>query len=274
MSSSVKQVFENTTKNFVSDFSHQLSDWLKNNKEVEITPEELCAAFDAPFRPPSTPGMNGSSVQTVLPNVNVNSMPMYFSNESPSTSSAGAKKKGGRAKKVVDPNLPKCAYKMARGKNAGASCPNVVSGAAGVHGADRYCTACLKKASVIKDLAESGPSTTVQPPQIPGSSVSIDSHGNPDKTPQLEVVEIAGRKGWYRETTHNFCVETQDDGSIIVHSVITDNGERPLTEPERKIALNMGLEVVTPKVALPTIPKSTISIPTVPVIPNVTLPSH
>jgi hypothetical protein len=271
MSSSVKQVFENTTKNFVSDFSHQLSDWLKNHKEVEVSAEELCSVFDAPYRPPSTPGMNGSSVQTVLPNVN--SMPLYFSNESPSSSSAGAKKKGGRAKKVVDPNLPKCAYKMAKGKNAGAPCPNTVSGAAGILGSDRYCTPCLKKASVQKDLAESGPSTTVQPPSIPGSSVNVEASSS-EKTPELSVVEIPGRAGWYKEQTHNFCVNQEEGGQIVAHSVLTDNGERPLTEPERKMALNMGLQVVTPKVSLPTIPKSGISIPTVPTIPNVTLPLH
>ena len=271
MSSSVKQVFENTTKSFCSDLSHQLSDWLKNNKDIEIPPEEICAALDAPYRPPSTPGMNGSSVQTVLPNVN--SMPQYFSTESPS-SSAGAKKKGGRAKKVVDPNLPKCTYKMSRGKNAGTPCPNTVSNVAGTLGSDRYCTACLKKASVQKELAEAAPNTTLQPPQLPGGSVSIDSQGNPDKTPELQVVEIAGRSGWYRETTHNFCVQQEEGGNIVAHSVLTDNGERPLTDPERKIALAMGLQVFTPKVSLPTIPKVGISIPTVPVIPNVSLPNH
>ena len=265
---SVKTAFEGTVKSFCSDVTHQISEWLSKNKGVEVSAEELSAALECPFKTPSTPGMNGSSVQTVLPNV----MPSYFSStESPSAT--GAKKRGGRTKKVVDPSLPGCVYKTTRGKTPGTQCPNRVAGGS-VPGGDRYCTACLKKTSVQKDIAESAPSSTVQPPQLPGSAVSIEPSVS-EPPPELTVTEIPDRPGWFREGVHNFLVQQIDEGTVLCHSVFNSNGtQRNLTEPEKKIATAMGLSIVTPTVSipLPTIPKT--SLPAIPTIPNVQLPPH
>ena len=267
--STVKNAFEETLKSsvdgFFSNFSHQMSDWLREHKEVEISPEELCVALTIPYRPASTPSMNGSSVQTVLPNV----MPAYFSGTG-SPSSSTTKKKGGRAKKVADSNLANCEYKMTRGKNQGTPCPNKVCGDGSV-GADHYCTACLKKAAVKKLLEGQAPSSTVQPPQMPGSSVSIET-ANDEKPNELQVVELPGRPGWFREANHGFIIHQGADGTASAHGVDDgNNGQRDLTEAEKKIALSLGVNVVNNNVVnLPTIPRN--NLPSIPTIPNVQAP--
>ena len=74
--SSIKNVFEETVANTVNGFcgtiSTQLSAWLSENKQVEVTPEEICLALDVPFRG-SSAGMPGSTVQTVMP-----TLPNYY----------------------------------------------------------------------------------------------------------------------------------------------------------------------------------------------------
>ncbi len=266
----VKNAFEETLKSsvdgFFSNFSHQMSDWLREHKEVEISPEEITTALNVTYRPPSTPSTNGSSVQTVLPNV----MPAYFSGTG-SPASTGTKKKGGRAKKVTDTNLANCEYKMTRGKNQGTACPNKVAGD-GTAGADHYCTACLKKAAVKKIVESQAASTTVQPPQMPGSSVSIDTAVE-EKSNELQVVELPGRPGWFRETNHGFIISQGSDGTTSAYGVDDGNGgQRDLTETEKKVALSLGVNVVNTNVInLPTVPKVS-SFPSIPTIPNVQIP--
>ena len=101
---------------------------------------------------------------TQMPNI-----PNYYSGTGVTT----PKKKGGRTKKVTDPNLPICSYVMARGKSAGQQCNNQVVGDGTTVGGDKYCKACLKKAAVKQELEKSPSKLTVQPPVLPGSVVEF-----------------------------------------------------------------------------------------------------
>jgi hypothetical protein len=259
--SSVKSVFEETVRstvdNFCATFSYQMSEWLKENKEVDVTPEELCSAFNITYRQPSTPGVpTGASIQTTLPNI-----PNYFTG-----GVSPAKKKGGRAKKEANPNLARCEYVMTRGKSSGNQCENQVQGDSTL-GADRFCKGCLKKAAVKAQLEGAPAKSMVQPPSLPNSSVKVTEESASGSN-ELQVVAI--NEDTYRETNHGFIITRKSDGSLVTDKV-EDNGVfRDLKENEKKIALDLGLQVLHQDsvVKLPAIP----SVPSVPQISTFSLP--
>lgn len=231
--SSVKQMLEENIKksveNVISNYADQLSTWLTENKEVEVTREELCEFFEVPLKTPQTPNHmpNGSMVPQ---------MPNYYGTVST------PKKRGGRTKKPTDSNLPKCKYLMSRGKKAGEQCTSTILND-GTPGADQYCKACLKKAAVKAELAGTSGKSTVQPAELPGGSVDVEEQEK-SSNHELQAVAIEGRDGYFRETTHGFVVRNEDSGIVVVG--ICDEGEedeRPLTESEKTIALGMGLSV-------------------------------
>lgn len=265
--SSVRNTLEETFKSaatgFCANFSHQLSEWLRENKQVDISPEELCAAFDIPYRQASTPSMSGT--RTVLP-----SIPDYYSG----TAVSPVKKKGGRSKKAVDPNAAKCEYKMTRGTNSGKTCDTPVSND-GSLGSDRFCKACLKKAAVKSLLETTSGKSTVQPPQIPGNSTTVNALPEEKKDEELSVIPIDGQDGWFRETNHGFIIRQEENGSITVHKIEDKNGtRRDLNENERKIAKAKGLQFInTEPISVPSLPAlNSSSIPTIPTIPNIPMP--
>lgn len=268
MNSTVKSVLEDNLRgvvqNVVSGYSSQLSHWLREHKDVEISPEELCIAFEVPFKPPQTPGApSGAQITTIMPN-----LPNYYAGTGVTT----PKKKGGRGKKVVDTNLPMCSYVMARGQNQGKQCPNQVVGDGVTQGGDKYCKACLKKAAVKSSLEGTSSKSVVAAPVLPGSTVEIPSNVA-SKNEELQVLAMPDYPGRFREVQHGFIVEQSSDGSVTAVS-IDDNGvHRDLRPNERAIALSMGINVVTPEVVpLPTVVSSS-SIPPVPQIPHLaTLP--
>jgi hypothetical protein len=255
----LEETLKSTVNGIVSNHAHQLSDWLRENKDVDVSPEELCTAFDIPYRPVSTP-MSGSSVQTVLPN-----MPSYYSG-----TVSPAKKKGGRTKKTVDPNAAKCEYKMTRGKTPGKSCDAPVAND-GSNGSDRFCKACLKKAAVKALIEGSSTKSTVQPPQMSGNSISIDSVPE-EKSQELQVVPIPGQDDWFKETVHGFIVHQDSNGAITAHKIEDKKGgQRDLDENEKKIATNLGLQVINKEaISIPTLPVlSNSNVPMIPTIPNI-----
>jgi len=234
--SSVKNIVEETIKetvnNVCSNYSRQLSEWLQENKNVEISPEEICVAWDVPYRTPSTPGIpSGAAVRTQLPD--------YYSGTG---TVSPAKKRGGRSKKVEDPSASKCQYKMTRGKNPGKCCDNAVLGD-GTLGSEKYCKSCLKKAAVQKLLEKPDDKSTMQPPSIPGNSVKVPKETDIDKE-EISVIEIEGKPGWFKEQKHGFIIEQKTDAVILAHEV-EENGEvRKLNENDRKLALAIGFQVV------------------------------
>ena len=253
--SSGKNVFEETIKSTVNSFcgnyASHLSNWLSENKSVEVTPEEICSCFEVPYKPPSTPIHSAAALQTQLPN--------YYSG-----AVTPSKKKGGRTRKTVDPNAPKCEYTLSRGDNSGKRCENPVYGEEGVIGADRFCKQCLRKAAVKKILEKPDDKPVVKPPSREGDSISCDNKLE-SKPEELSVVQIDGRPGFFKEENHGFIVEQTEDGQIIAHNVEVDGVERDLNEDERTIAINLGLRVASKQTA-----KSTNSGTTsIPIIPNV-----
>lgn len=261
--STVKSVFEDTVKTFCGSVSIHLADWLQKNKSVEITAEEICNALEIPFRPPSTPGMpTPTNVQTVMP-----SMPNYFA----TTTTSPQKKRGGgsaasKKKKETDPNLPRCQYQMTRGDNKGKQCDNSIAND-GSAGSDRFCKACLKKSAVQSKLKGPAGKDTVQAPTLPGGSLAVPPA---EEQPQgdLNVIKMNDHPGLYREETHGFIVQPQNDGSVLVlHMDDGQGGFRALTENEKTIALGMGLIVPTDTAKV-----NVVNIPSVPSIPSVPMP--
>jgi len=248
--SSVKNVVEESVKTAInsvcSNYSRQLSEWLQENKNIEISSEEICSLWEVPYCPPSTPGIpSGASVTTRLPEY-------YAGAVSP------AKKRGGRTKKVIDPNAPQCEYKMTRGKNPGKACGNQVLGDGVTLGADRFCKSCLKKAAVQKMLEKSEDKSTVKPPVLPGTSITVPEKEEP-KSDEISVIEIPGKPGWFRETNHGFIIEQPNEGTIVAHEIENEKGERrKLNEEDRKLALAIGFQVVNEETVddsgIPTIP--------------------
>ena len=258
---SFKNVLEDNVKNFLGAACEHLSKWLQDEKNVEVTSEELCIVFDLPYKPLGTPtsGLpNGASIQTQMPN-----LPNYFSGVTT------PKKRGGRTKKALDPNLPQCAYKMLRGKNPGQQCPKQVLGD-GSLGADTYCKDCLKKAAVKSVLEGTSAKPTVQPPSMPNSTVDIPEQVE-KKDNELQVTDIGD--GFYQEVTHGFIVKPEDDGSVTALYIDDKGSRRELKEDERKIAKGMGMNVVEPKpVPLPSAPNTSNSLPQIPQISTLQLP--
>jgi len=251
MSSTAKNVFEETVKStvdtFCSTYSNHLSAWLAENKSVECTPEELCEAFNVAFKAPSNRGVpSGATVQTQMPN-----LPNYYAGTGVTT----PKKRGGRTKKAVDMSLPQCEYKMSRGKSAGKRCENRVLGDDTL-GADRYCKTCLGKKAVKNVLEQDETKSTVQPPVLPGSVVNVPENEE-DKNDELSVVAIPDRDGYFRETKYGFIVQQQEDGTVF-SGAIDDNGtERELTDDEKKIATSLGIQIVSsdPAPEVPQVPQ-------------------
>ncbi len=262
MSSSIKTVLENNVRSMVNSvmaaYCEQLSSWLHDNKDVEVSSEELCAAFELTFKSPQTPA--GAQVSTITPTMP--SLPNYYSG----TAVATPKKRGGRTKKVVNEDLPKCAYILTRGREPGKQCGNQVVGDNVTLGGDRYCKICLKKASVKATLDGSSSKSTVQPAVLPGSTVEIPSNVENQKN-ELQVVAIPGQEGKYRETNHGFIVEVGEDGGITAVAIDDDNHHRELRPHERQIALSLGINVVAEPTVLP-MPQSS-SVPAVPSIPQI-----
>lgn len=249
---SVKNAVEENLKSAVhhvcGNYSRQLSEWLQENKKVEVSPEEICSAWDIPYRPPTTPITAGVPAQTQLPN--------YYSG-----AVSPAKKRGGRTKKTANPDGPKCEYKMTRGKNPGKRCENAVLGDE-TNGADRYCKNCITKTTVQKLLEKPDNKSTVQAPSIPGTSIHVGEDTTSKADKEINVVSIEGKDGWFKEVNHGFIVQQDSDANIIAHEIEdADGNRRPLNDADRKLALDIGFQIVnteattlTVKTTIPNIP--------------------
>ena len=255
----VEETFKNTTNAICSNYSRQLSEWLQENKNVEVSPEEICIAWEVPYRAPSTPNIpSGVSVQTQLPN--------YYAGTG--TVSPSKKRTAGRTKKIEDPSAPKCEYKMTRGKTPGKNCDNTVLGDDSL-GADRFCKSCLKKAAVQKIIEKPDDKSRVNPPSLPGNSVSIPQE--PDvKKDEIAVIEIEGKPGWFKEQKYGFIIEQKSDSVIIAHEIEEDGATRKLNENDRNIATNMGFQTVNTETVISLKVDDNSDIPK---IPNVAIPT-
>lgn len=257
--STAKTVFEETVKSFVGSVSHHLSDWLKEHKEIEISSQEICTAFNVPFKPPVTPGLPSAASMSNVPI----HMPGYMKGIGGSP-----KRRGGRQKKIYDENHPKCIYTFTRGAKSGTRCnqPCLLDES---RGSDQYCKNCLKKAAVKNTLSQAPPKSKVAAPVLEnGVSVGTPKAKAPE---QLDVVQIENQEGMYREVHHGFIVKQEEDGSLTTMQVDVEGVCRELSEAERKIALNLGLNVVdnsTTSVPVPPVPSASEASTIVPEVPQ------
>lgn len=251
----LEESFRNSVNSVFQSACLQLSEWLTNEKNVNVSAEELAVALDVPFKATGTPSVLSNSCATFMPNV-----PNYFSAAVPSPS----KKRGGRVKKEVNENLPNCQYKMTRGKSKGQECPNKIA-SDGTPGSDKFCKACLKKAAVKEILEQTSEKTTLQPPSLPnnlGKPVKVEDDCKTAIPDELTVEQLPNHEGYFKECKYGFIVTQPQEGTIIVHKIDNKGTWRDLTDEERKIALNMGLQVAQ------TDPMP-INVPGIPAVPQI-----
>ena len=249
----------------VSDFlvnhaSACLCDWLRTNKGVECTPQELCCAFGVTYTPRATmAGLpQAANMTPQMPNVG------YMTGVSASPRKATG---GGRKKTPADPNGPKCSYQFQRGDKKGQVCGLPVANN-GEPGGDQYCKQCLKKKTVqtnVKPGAGGGSKKMVPPPMAPGGMVSVPDQEQGGDNNTIKAVPIEGHPGMFKDLETGFILKQEQDGSIIALGVDTGNSQRPLTHDEKRQAHARGLGVVdSPQASVPVV------IPgTAPVLPQV-----
>lgn len=219
----------NVSDFFVNSASKHLSDWLRENKDVTVTPEELCKAFDVTFR--HTPLSQGTPLTAQMPNV-----PPYCG-----TGATPPKRRGGRQKKVTDPNAKRCEYAFTRGANVGKKCGKVVLND-GQLGSDRYCKGCITKKAVQKSLSDDTDSkgNGVPRPSHPEGMVSpVNDAGTTTAT--LEVNRLDN--GLLVEKSHGFVVEVNGD-DVVARGVMVDDKIKELTNEDRALALSLGISIV------------------------------
>jgi len=274
--STLKDVFSTTvTDCFVNQVSSHLSEWLKTNKSVDVSAQDICEAFNVPFTPrPSMTGLpQAANMPTQMPNI-----PGYFQGSGASASPAG--RRGGRKKAPRDPNAPTCVYQFQRGNKKGQVCGEQVA-QDGRPGAEEYCKNCLKK-KTVQNRINSGSSSksSVQPPVLPGGMVSVPEQSSSSAENTIDAVPIDGHNDLFMDLKNNFILKQYEDGSLVALAVEEKGHQRDLTAEEKVTAQALGLCILdTPSPApavqsVPTIPTvaatdTVAAIPSIPTIPQV-----
>ncbi len=281
----VQNLFSTTiTDFFVQTVSSHLSEWLKTNKNCEVSQEELCEAFNVKFTSKTAGLPQSANVGTQMP-----SLPGYFSG----TGSAAPKKGGGRRKKKVEPDPlgRTCKYLFQRGDNVGKECGEPVCND-GSPGSDTYCKTCIKKKTVQKKI-QSGEtvSSKVQPPVMPGGMVEVEDNNNSNESGgSVNAVPIEGHPGMFKDIDDGFILQQREDNSVVALQIEVDGVQRPLTREEKLVAQRKGIDVLdsptpdsavnvgppqsVPQVApqsVPQVPQVGQGIPQVPQVPQVSI---
>lgn len=233
---SATSIFEDTAKQFVVNFSTHLSNWLKINKDFEISSEEVCAAFNVPFKAPITPGLPPA---------------MEYGTNCQITT----KRKSGKKKKLHDPNHPKCIYVYLRGKKEGQTCKTPVLNNGDV-GSELFCKNCLAKAGTQRDLEKIPSKSKIHPPSLDDNTVSVLDPQTKLKE-KLDVHEIDDMPGFYKEVDNGFIVKVDEtDNSLLTKQIFDEEtGEaRSLTDEEKQKALSIGIDVENEQLSAPQIP--------------------
>lgn len=257
----------NTLSSTVSDFfvnhvSEKLSEWLNTNKDVEVSPKELCGVFDIKYVPRSSGLPAAASAGVKMPD-----LPGYYSGTGASPARRGGRKK----KQPVDPNGPKCEYQFTRGKRKGEACGKPVLGGDEL-GADRFCKACLGKKAVQSKLSSGTVGkSTVAPPHLPGGYVSIPEEDSPSNANTLSVTMYQGQENMFRDETNGFIIKQLSDGSHVAVGIDDNNNGnvRPMSQEETTLAQSIGLCVPdeTPAVSISNNNNDVNVVPSVPSIP-------
>lgn len=218
-----KCLIQKLTDHVACEVSARLSEWLRENKNVEVTQEEICKVFEVPYKPQVS-----GNIPTQMPNLSKYSV-----------NTNAPKKKGGRRKKVYSEDHPRCIYKYVRGANEGKQCGSYVL-MDGSIGSDVYCKACIQKQGV-KKLLMSKPKPVVKPPTINGSVFPVQEEDE-DEVYKINAVKID--EDTIKETKYGFILKKAGEGNYLAVSVEENGAYRDLTPAEIKIAVSIGLSVV------------------------------
>lgn len=258
----LKDVFSSSITDFyVNHVSTHLCDWLKTNKGIECTQEELCDAFGIEYTPRSNmAGLpQAASMGTQMPN-----LPGYYHGTGASPSRRG----GGRKKNPPDPNAPKCVYQFQRGNRQGQVCGEPVS-QSGEPGSNEYCKGCLKKKTVQSRIKSgSADKSVVRPPVLPGGMVAVQDQEKASEEKTIDAVPLDGHSDLFKDLEHHFILKKLEDDSLIAIGVEENGNHRPLTADEKTTAQSLGLSIMSNGDELPeAVPDQTI--PTIPTVPQV-----
>lgn len=217
-----------------------LVNWLKTNRQVEVTVEELMSALQIPVQKGSVPtvsvGMNATKYPDFLRGTGTSLVP-----DSKNKSSRGRKK----AEAVQG---PPCQYEFKRtreGEKCGKATEPHPDGLP-------YCNACRKKAGVKAEIARKMSGANATPPTRPtinqnegesdGEGVLINLEDHPE-----------GKQGYYIEPTTGFVLQILPDKKAVAVSICVGRRpdgkviERELTEEEIKKASSMGFLTIKKK---------------------------
>lgn len=236
-------VFTNAVSEFVvSNVLSPLSQWLAQNKGVEVSVEEMAQVLQLPATPtqPKPIGMAPVNYPPQMPQI-----PGFLNG-----GQAGAVTQAGRSRAAKQPdanyNGPRCQYKFSRGARAGQFC-----GEPCLNGSN-FCKNCVKKKSA------GGPGTGATRavpavggfqgmPGLPGMQ-GAPAMGAQQPQPQAQQGELAvtpleGQPGYYRETTHGFIVTEDAQNNVVAYGIIDGGNVRKLNNNEQQIATQLGIVV-------------------------------
>ena len=186
------------------DILGPLVEWLRTNKNIELTVDECVKALDLPALAPVAQA----------------SMPTLPGLQSPV---AKASPQRTPAKKAPTPgDGPGCPYSFSRGQYKGQIC------GAKVAPGETYCNACKKKKIVGGSPGTTAPSGASSAPGLKGTTTKVQP-----KT--LDVVELP-EKDWYKDINNNFIVRRMPDGKIMALAVEDKGTYRHLNDAEKAVA--------------------------------------
>ena len=228
-----KSLSEAVSEFFVTRCCDRVCVWLKENKGVDVTKEEMCKCFSIEYTP-NKYGIAG------LPSGSGVNIPSYLQGPT----SSPLKRGGGRKKKEIDPNAPTCIYIFTRGKRKNDTCGNVAIND-GSPGSDRYCKQCIGKSSAKEDIAgNSSSSNTVSSAVLPNGLIPVPKKEEKPEN-SLDAIAIEGRPGYCKLTNGGFIIREYPEGTGQYLAVcVEENGiERPLTADEKNKLQFMGISI-------------------------------
>ncbi len=230
------QPMENAQKTAITNFSDGVAGyltsqilaplmmWLEKEKDCKVTVKEMMAALEVP----TTSKMSFSSTVNMpvrMPDLNAMGV---------SQMSTSAK----RPKKIDSNNSEgtKCEYVFVRGNRKNQRCEEPCE-----PGQNR-CKGCLKKGPG-KSTTPLNPSGPPQPAQATGSvPPAVDTRS------EVRVKPLADKANHFLSIDYGFIIQQLPMGALVAVGMDdSNNGWRPLTDEEKKLAESLKIGIVDPK---------------------------
>jgi hypothetical protein len=236
--------------------------FISKEKGVSVTVDELRSALQLTVVTPAPSPMR-------MPMVGVH--PPSLSNFVPTAVQPGR----GSKKAQPQPGAVLCQYVFSKGNNKDKTCGEV-NGEVAVEGSDK-CKNHIDKGPKKTKATKDAPANT----QRAADTAKAPPVNTRSDQGQLEVYPYVNRPGFFKTKQHGFIVQQRDgdgdgDGGFIVATGIDDGGQvRPLTDDEKKIAYDLGIGIIDPKVesAKSNVPTATTKPLAIPTLPSVGAPS-